>query len=636
MNNLPTQYQEFIFKSRYAKWLPEQNRRETWPEAVDRYIQHFANQFNLDHETWDELRQSILNLETMPSMRAIMTAGAAAERCNISLYNCAFTAVDAPETFSEIFYILMSGTGVGFSVERQFVSKLPPLHPTLQETDFVIQVPDSREGWADSLACLIDSLYHGEVPTWDVSLVRAAGVPLKTFGGRASGPAPLVDLFRFFIESFAGYYKNGELQGRSQLNSLSVHDLVCKIADVTVSGGVRRSALISLSNLSDERMAKAKVGEWWNSNGQRALANNSVCYTEKPDLNTFMKEWMNLYDSKCGERGIFNRQATKKKFQEIGRDIEGIQEVGVNPCAEINLNKNQLCNLTEIIVRKGDTLDDLKRKARVATILGTLQSSQVDFKYVRQEWSDNCKREALLGVSMTGIMDHEVLSDIHNPEMKTWLSQIRAETKKVNAEWADRIGVNISAAITTVKPSGNVSQLCDTASGLHPRYSKNYIRTVRAGVHDPLAKMMSDLGVPCEPDVMKPDTGLVLSFPVQSEGTIYRDDIDAMYQLNHWKIMQDYYTDHKPSITVYYNDDNFLECGAWLWENFDDVSGISFLPHSDHVYQQAPYQECSLEEVEALEAKMPEIDWDLLSEYEKEDLTTSSKELACSGNKCEI
>lgn len=635
-NYLKTQYANFIHQSRYARWLPKELRRETWEETVDRYILHFTSQFTLSEDETEIIRENILDLKVMPSMRALMTAGKAATRDNVAMYNCAYVAVEDIKTFSEIMYVLMCGTGMGFSVERQFINKLPNLPETLTRTEEIITVRDSKMGWSEAFNHLLRKLWQGEVIGWDLSCLREAGAPLKTFGGRSSGPAPLDALFKFAVNIFERKYRKGELQQSPRLSSIDCHDLVCKIADIVVVGGVRRSALISLSNLTDERMAKAKSGSWWIDNGQRALANNSVCYMEKPDLGIFMEEWLNLYNSKCGERGTFSRQAANKKMLENGRRKPD-KTVGCNPCSEILLRSKQCCNLTEIVVRAGDTLETLLLKAEVATILGTLQATQTNFRFLSKKWKDNCEEERLLGVSLTGVMDHKILSDIHSPDIKLWLGEIKLKCIAVNKEWSDRLGINQATAITCVKPSGTVSQLVDSASGLHPRYSEYYTRTVRADNKDPLAMLMREKGFPCEVDVMKPESGLVFSFPIKSpESSIKRNDIDAMYQLEHWKILQDIWCEHKPSITVYYTDDNFMAVGQWLWENFDHVSGISLLPHSDHIYQQAPYQEIGEKEYLENSKTIPSINWSDLSKYESVDMTVGGKELACTGNACEI
>jgi len=602
----------------------------------------------LDIQTFDELEKAILNLEVMPSMRSLAAAGPALDRDNVAGYNCAYVAVDSPRAFDEAMYILMCGTGVGFSVERQYIAELPVVAESFHESDTIIAVADSKIGWAKSLRELISMLYAGQVPKWDVSKVRPAGAKLKTFGGRASGPEPLVKLFKFTVETFK------RAAGR-KLNSIECHDLMCKIAEIVVVGGVRRSAMISLSNLTDERMRTAKSGQWWLEDGQRALANNSVCYTEKPDVGIFMREWESLYESKSGERGIFNREAALKTIPDRRKE-SGYKDYGCNPCSEIILRSKQFCNLTEVIVRHNDTFDDLKRKVRIATILGTIQATLTDFRYLSKDWEKNTKEEALLGVSFTGIMDNLVMSNSlregfgrDNPDQSDWaqfggtgslhqvLEKLRDYAIEVNREWAAKLGVNPAAAITCVKPSGTVSQLVDSASGIHPRFSEYYIRRVRADKKDPLSQLMIDQGVPVESDKMNPSTW-VFSFPMKApEGAITNKDVTAIGQLELWKLYQEHWCEHKPSITVFYKDSEFLEVGAWVYKNFDSVSGISFLPHTDHTYEQAPYEAITKEEYERMTAAMPkEIDWSQLSKYEVEDTTTSSKEFACSGNSCEI
>jgi len=600
----------------------------------------------LDIQTFDELEKAILNLEVMPSMRSLAAAGPALDRDNVAGYNCAYVAVDSPRAFDEAMYILMCGTGVGFSVERQYIAELPVVAESFHDSDTIIAVADSKIGWAKSLRELISMLYAGQVPKWDVSKVRPAGAKLKTFGGRASGPEPLVKLFKFTVETFK------RAAGR-KLNSIECHDLMCKIAEIVVVGGVRRSAMISLSNLTDERMRTAKSGQWWLEDGQRALANNSVCYTEKPDVGIFMREWESLYESKSGERGIFNREAALKTIPDRRKE-SGYKDYGCNPCSEIILRSKQFCNLTEVIVRHNDTFDDLKRKVRIATILGTIQATLTDFRYLSKDWEKNTKEEALLGVSFTGIMDHPIMSDHcdygvydewvakvgHDGSkeiLATVLEQLRDYAIEVNREWAAKLGVNPAAAITCVKPSGTVSQLVDSSSGIHPRFSEYYIRRVRADKKDPLSQLMIDQGVPYESDKMNPSTW-VFSFPMKApEGAITNKDVTAIGQLELWKLYQEHWCEHKPSITVFYKDSEFLEVEAWVYKNFDSVSGISFLPHTDHTYEQAPYEAITKEEYERMTAAMPkEIDWSQLSKYEVEDTTTSSKEFACSGNSCEI
>jgi len=625
-NYLPTSYQQFIAKSRYARWLENEGRRETWSETVSRYME---NVVKISGPESFEIEEAILNLEVMPSMRAMMTAGPALTRDNTSGYNCSYLPVDDPKSFDEAMFILLCGTGVGFSVERQYISKLPEVPETLFDSETTVVVKDSKEGWAKSLRQVLSLLWAGEIPKWDVSKVRPAGARLKTFGGRASGPAPLVDLFNFAVSIFK------KAQGR-KLTSLECHDLMCKIGQVVVVGGVRRSAMISLSNLSDDRMRNAKSGNWWDNEGQRALANNSVAYTEKPDVELFMKEWQSLIESKSGERGIFNRQASKNQAAKNGRrDPEW--EFGTNPCSEIILRPYQFCNLTEVVVRATDTIDTLKNKVRIATILGTIQSKYTDFPYLRKVWQKNTEEERLLGVSLTGIMDNPLMTS-KNAGLEKTLEHLRDVAVSTNAEWADRLGIPHSAAITCVKPSGTVSQLVDSASGIHARHSQYYVRTVRGDNKDPLTKFMQDVGVPSEPCVMKPDTTTVFSFPVKApDNCITRNDMTAVEQLETWLVYQRHWCEHKPSVTITVKDDEWLEVGAFVYKHFDEMSGVSFLPHSDHVYQQAPYQECSKEDYEALATFMPvTIDWTQLGEYEAEDNTTGMQSLACSADSCEI
>jgi len=623
-------YQAFIALSRYARWIDDEGRRETWAETVQRYMDYMRDRGGLDDEVYNELYDAIEGLEVMPSMRALMTAGPALDRDNMAGFNCSYIAIDDQRAFDELMYILMCGTGVGFSVERQYVSKLPEVDQ-LYETNTVIKVKDSKIGWASALRELISLLYSGRIPVWDLSKIRPAGARLKTFGGRASGPEPLDALFKFCVRIFK------QAAGR-RLTSLECHDLCCKIADVVVVGGVRRSALISLSNLSDDRMRRAKMGQWWEENDHRALANNSACYTERPDFESFLKEWVSMYESRAGERGIFSRVAARKVAERNGRrDVN--HEFGTNPCSEIILRPNQVCNLSEIVVRATDTIDDLRRKARIATILGTMQATLTKFRYLRPIWRKNTEEEALLGVSLTGIMDHPLLNgSIVVPEME--LSSILDDLKQVcidtNKEWAAKLGINQSTAITCVKPSGTVSQLVDSASGIHPRFSPYYIRRVRADAKDPLAKMMQEQGVKCEEAFGKPGV-LVFSFPMKApEGAICVDDVAALDQLKLWKIYQDHWCEHKPSITVYYKNEEFLKVGQWVWDNFDIISGISFLPYSEHIYKQAPYEEISKEAYKALLQESPEIDFNKLGEYEKEDNTKGTQTLSCSGGYCDI
>lgn len=624
---LSTQLMQYIHLSRYARWREEDNRRETWEETVSRYTDFFAARFP-DLYPADRINKSIGALRTMPSMRALMTAGPALDKDEMAGFNCSYVAVDHIRAFDEILYILMCGTGVGFSVERQSINNLPTVSEDFHQSDTLITVKDSKIGWASAFRELVSMLYAGQIPKWDVSKVRPAGAKLKTFGGRASGPKPLLDLFNFATAMFK------KAAGR-KLNSVECHDLVCKVADIVVVGGVRRSALISLSNLSDDRMRVAKSGKWWVDNGQRALANNSAAYTEKPDMGIFLEEWMALIQSKSGERGIFNRVAAKKKAAEFDRRDPN-HEFGTNPCGEIILRSAGLCNLTEVVIRSGDTLEELMDKVEVATIMGTFQSSLTNYRYVRNVWKRNAEEERLLGVSMTGIMDHEVLSK-PSDEAAQWLTQLREHAVKTNAKWAKKLGINASVAITTVKPSGTVSQLVDSASGIHPRYSQYYVRTVRADKKDPLAQFMRAEGFPVEDCVMKPDTTDVFAFPVKApDHAVFRNDMSAIQQLEHYLMFKRFWCEHNPSITVYVRDHEWLAVGDWVYNNFDDVGGVSFLPHTDHVYQQAPYTECSEAEYEELAGKMPSVAWSKLQEFEKEDTTTGTKELACTAGSCEI
>ena len=631
MNNyLPTDYQSFIHKSRYARWIQDAGRRETWDETVGRYIDNVVRRVLPDslHNLALECEQAILGLEVAPSMRAMMTAGPALDRDNTAGYNCSYLPVDDPKSFDEAMYILLCGTGVGFSVERQYVSKLPEV-PQLFDSDTTVVVKDSKEGWAKAFRQVLALLWAGEIPKWDVSRVRPAGARLKIFGGRASGPAPLVELFNFAITTF----KNA--QGR-KLTSIECHDLMCFIGQIVVVGGVRRSAMISLSNLSDDRMRHAKSGQWWETAAWRALANNSVSYTEKPDMETFMREWQALVESKSGERGVFNRQASKNQAKKYKRRDPNY-EFGTNPCSEIILRPYQFCNLTEVVIRATDTLADLERKVRIATILGTIQSSLTNFPYLRKVWSKNTEEERLLGVSLTGIMDNP-LTTSENKGLEKTLAHLRGVAVNTNAELADTLGIPHSTAITCVKPSGTVSQLVDSASGIHARHSAYYIRTVRGDNKDPLTQFMKDQGIPNEPCVMKGDTTTVFSFPVKSpRKSITRNDMTAIEQLETWLLYQRHWCEHKPSVTISVRDDEWMEVGAFVYKHFDEMSGVSFLPHSDHTYQQAPYQDVDKDAYNVLLKSMPKkIDWAGLSEYEKDDNTAAMQTMACTGDACEI
>jgi ribonucleoside-triphosphate reductase len=623
------QYQEFIAASRYARWLPEQKRRETWEETVGRYCDFWLRSEKLDAEHANVLYDAIVALEVMPSMRCLMTAGPALERDNVAGFNCSYLPIDHPRAFDELMYILLCGTGVGFSVERQYVGKLPEVAEAFHDSDTAIVVPDSKIGWAKSFRQLMSLLYAGECPKWDTSKVRGAGEPLKTFGGRASGPQPLIDLFVFTTNMFKG------AAGR-RLSSLECHDLCCMIAKVIVVGGVRRSALISLSNPSDDRLRGAKSGNFGLLHSERYLANNSACYTEKPEFGFFLKEMVALHESYSGERGVFSRVAAQKIAARNGRR-ESEHDFGTNPCSEIILRPNQFCNLTEVVIRAEDTLETLCEKVKIATILGTLQSTLTDFRYLRKIWKTNTEEEALLGVSLTGIMDHEVLSSSELNETKRWLTTMKEVAIETNKEWAKKLGVNPSAAITCVKPSGTVSQLVNSASGIHPRFAPHYLRTVRADIKDPLSEYMAYYGFPHEISV-ESDSTLVFGFPVAAPvGAVCTAEVGAMEQLRLWKVYQDYWCEHKPSITVYYKDNEFLQVAAWMWENFDVMSGISLLPFDGGVYQQAPYQEITQDKYNQLSGEMPVFDWEEQANFEhNSDSTLGAQELACAGGSCEL
>jgi len=647
-NTLPTDYQNFIALSRYARWKDDEQRRETWGETVSRYFDYMSkhlqdnHNYKISQSLRGELEDAVLNQSIMPSMRALMTSGPALDRCHVGGYNCSYVPVDNPRAFDETMYILMCGTGVGFSVERHNIEKLPFVAEDFYKTDTVIKVGDSRPGWAKSLKELIAMLYIGQIPAWDVSDVRPAGARLKTFGGRASGPQPLVELFEFVIQKFRG------AAGR-KLYPIECHDIMCKIGEVVVVGGVRRSALISLSNLNDDQMAHAKSGQWWQNEGQRALANNSVAYKSKPEMGTFMREWLSLYDSKSGERGIFNRESAKKQAAKNGRrKIQtGLKDpstglsldyaFGCNPCSEIILRPYQFCNLSEVVVRQNDILDTLKEKVRLATILGTFQATLTNFKYLRKVWKDNTEEERLLGVSLTGIMDNAMTSTT-GEKLPILLGILKDEAIRTNEAMAKQLRIPQSTAVTCVKPSGTVSQLTDAASGIHARHNPYYIRTVRGDNKDPLTQFLVSQGIPSEPDVMKPDSTTVFSFPMQSPlGAVTRTQMNAIEQLELWLTYQRYWCEHKPSVTISVKESEWMDVGAWVYKHFDEVSGISFLPFSEHTYQQAPYQDIDKDEYKKFLTKMPKnVDWSLLKEFEKEDTTSGGRELACTAGVCEI
>lgn len=627
-------YQQFIHQTRYARWLETEKRRETWEETVDRYINFFKQERANTPELQallDEAKQAILAMQVMPSMRALMTAGEALKRENIAGYNCCFIAINNKRAFAEALYILMCGTGVGFSCERQEVAKLPVVPEVLQPSDDVIVVGDSKEGWAKAYAKLLSALYTGDIPQVDYSKLRPQGARLKTFGGRASGSKPLQKLFEFTINKFK--------HSQKKLTSIEVHDIMCMVGEIVVVGGVRRSALISLSNLSDHRMRDAKSGQWWQDNPQRGLSNNSVAYTEKPSAEIFMEEWLALVKSKSGERGIFNRVAAQNQAAKYGRRNPN-HSYGTNPCCEVILRDKQFCNLTEVIVRSTDTFSTLKQKVRIATILGTFQASLTKFGFLSETWTKNTEDEALLGVSLTGIMDNLLTSGQNNRcLLGGYLDELREYAVEVNKELATMLGIRPSAAITCVKPSGTVSQLCDTASGIHARHNSHYIRTVRIDKKDPVYALLKHQGIPIEDDVMRPDSTAVVSFPqVAPQGCVTRNDMTALEQLELWLIYQRNWCEHKPSVTITVKEDEWVSVGAWVYEHFDEVSGISFLPHSDHTYQQAPYQDMTEESLNQWikDNPSPVIDWSMLPMFEKEDETVSSQTLACVSGMCEI
>jgi len=631
---LPSLYQQMIHLSRYARWMEEDKRREFWHETIDRYLDYMCEvkcKGKVSKEVKDEIRRGILGLEVMPSMRCMMTAGKALEVDEVAGFNCAFVAIDDIAAFSEILYILMCGTGCGYSIERQFINQLPSVADRMHASRSVIKVDDSRLGWADAYRELVSVLYQGRIPEWDVSEVRPAGARLKTFGGRASGPEPLVDLFRFTIETFKA------AQGR-KLSSIECHDMCCKIGEVVVAGGVRRSALISLSNPSDDRMRYSKSGNWFDVTPWRAMANNSACYTEKPGMDVFIREWLSLYDSKSGERGIFNREAAKKWATKFGRRDPN-HEFGCNPCSEIVLRSAEFCNLSEVIIRAGDTPKDLKRKVELATIMGTMQATLTNFRYLRPIWKKNTEEERLLGVSLTGIMDNELTSGRQGKtQLKELLESLREHAVKVNKEWATKLGIAPAAAITCVKPSGTVSQLVDCSSGIHARFSRCFIRRVRADKKDPMAQMMAAAGFPCEPDLYKPEHQLVFSFPMKAPAAaVTAGEMSAIEQLELWKMYQAHWCEHKPSCTIYVRETEWMDVGAWVYRNFDMVSGIAFLPHSGHTYKQAPYQDITEDEYNKMMESMPKsVDWLKMKEYEVDDSAVNHKEMACNGTTCEI
>jgi ribonucleoside-diphosphate reductase alpha chain len=627
-------YQSFIHKSRYARFLPEKNRREHWNETVQRYVDYMFTKvstgqgWTVDQKLKQEVFDAIFNLEVMPSMRALMTAGKALDRDNVAGYNCSYLPVDDPKSFDEAMCILMNGTGVGFSVERQYVNKLPEIPDELYECDTVITVRDSKEGWSKALRMLISLLYAGEIPKWNLTNLRPAGAQLKTFGGRSSGPEPLNELFKFVVKVF----KNAH--GR-KLTSLECHDLMCKIAEVVVVGGVRRSAMISLSNLSDDRMRHAKAGQWWEANVQRALSNNSAVYTEKPDVGQFMSEWLAIYESKSGERGIFSREASQRVARKSGRRDPSF-EFGTNPCSEIILRPYQFCNLTEVVIRESDTEKSLARKIKVASILGTFQSTMTYFPYLRKIWQKNTEEERLLGVSFTGIYDCPLMNDYNDPELPARLERLRQVAIDTNKEWSEKLGINQSVAITCVKPSGTVSQLVLSPSGIHPGHDRYYIRRVRSDNKDPLTKHLIDAGVPHEPDVTKPHATTVFSFPMRlPDSSITRENVNAIDHLELWLKYQRHWCEHKPSVTINVREEEWPRVGSWVYDHFDEMSGVSFLPHDGGTYRQAPYETITQADYEDLNKNIPtKVDWDAL--VEMDDNVEGVQTLACTSGNCEI
>lgn len=633
-------FQEFIVTSRYCKWIDSLNRRETWDECISRYYDYILNNTMLlvgeanyeDYsKTLSECKEATKNLDVFPSMRALMSAGSAADVDNTVFYNCSYLPIKDTRSFSEVLYILCCGTGVGFSCEREYTEQLAKIPNEINKTDDIIMVQDSRVGWAEALRQLLDCLYEGKHPTWDTSLVRPAGARLKTFGGRASGPEPLERLFRYIVKLFYN------CAGR-KLKPIEVHDIVCLIGEIVIAGAVRRSALISLSDVSDHEMAKAKAGPWWESSGHRSLANNSAVYDHKPDLGQFLQEWSHLYDSRSGERGICNQEAMSRIAAKAGRKTEGIK-FGTNPCSEIILRPYQFCNLTEVVVRPEDDLESLRKKVQMATILGTIQSAFTEFPYLRKDFRENCEEERLLGVSFTGIYDSKLMSgQLGKGKLSYVLEELREEAVKTNLRWAGKLGISPSKSITCCKPSGTTSCVAGTSSGMHPRYSDYYIRRVRADITDPICKFMIDHNIPSEPCMQRPDTTHVFSFPIKSpSSTVTQKNIKALDHLDLWLLYQRYWCHHKPSITVSYQDDEFLSIGQWVWDNWKYVSGISFLPSDDHVYEQAPFEACDEQTYQTMKDNMPsDVNFNTLSSYEKEDTTINSHSLACQGGSCEI
>lgn len=637
---LPTDYQNYIAKSRYARFLDSEGRREHWDETVTRYLDYFEQDLDERHgykvpaTLRSELYSAIHDLHVMPSMRALMTAGEAAKRENLAVYNCAYLPLDRPRAFAEALYILMCGTGVGFSVERQYANMLPEVPSDFSRTAFDIVVGDSKMGWAVAFEDLLTCLYAGTIPHIIYDEIRSAGERLKVFGGRASGPEPLQRLFEFTIRTFRN------AAGR-KLNSLECHEIATMTGDIVVVGGVRRSAEISLSNLSDPRMRDAKSGDWRAHKPHLQLANNSVAYTEKPDVGAFMAEWHSIYMSKSGERGIFNRVGAQKKVLRLGRRDHRF-DFGVNPCGEIILRPRGLCNLSESVVRRNDSLAELREKARLAAILGTWQATQTRFGFVEPDWRKNAEEERLLGVSQTGIYDNPMMrGDMGMEALGRQLHDLKGVVLSTNREMAYEIGISPSAAATTVKPSGTVSQLVNSPSGIHQGHAPYYIRRVSADNKDPVTQFMIDSGIPNEPHATKPNDMTVFSFPIAlAHDTVTREQVTAIQHLELVKLYNNVWSEHAVSCTVSIKEHEWPEVGGWVYNNFDDVVGLAFLPHfaEDSSYTQMPYETIDKWQYEDLLAKMPKaLDWSKLAEYEAgEDTVTGTREFACQGNTCEI
>lgn len=620
---------EFVYYRTYARWIEEDGRRETWIETVDRYINFMKKNLGskLKESEYEEVREAILRQDIMPSMRLMQFAGKATERTNVCAYNCSFIAPSKIKDFAEIMYISMCGTGVGFAVESENVQKLPQIKKQTGKKQKTHVVDDSKEGWCDSLTAGLKAWFGGEDIDFDYSQVRPEGARLKVMGGKASGPEPLRQLHEFTKKKIL------ENQGR-RLSNLDVHDIICMIGQIVVVGGVRRSAMISLSDLHDLEMRDAKNGQFWTHSPQRSMANNSAVYQEQPSTAEFMREWLSLVEGQTGERGIFNRgslvkQLPERRIEKVGKDTQW----GTNPCGEIILQSKQFCNLSEVVCRAEDTEESLLRKIKLATLLGSYQATLTHFPYLSKEWQNNCREEALLGVSLTGQWDSKTVRD------EKVLDKLKKESVKANKHYAKRFGTNESTCVTTTKPSGTVSQVVDSSSGMHPRHAKYYIRRVRIGRTDSLFKMLRDQNVPYYPEVgynYENAPTFVLEFPVKApKGAITKDEISALDQLKHWKLVKTNYTEHNPSVTVSVGDDEWLEVGNWIYKNWEYVGGLSFLPRSDHAYQMAPYEETTKEKYEEMIKKVDHIDFSKILAYEKTDETEMKRELACSSGSCD-